>query len=98
MNAPAPRPNVRLTVATVETVRQISPSFRRVRLRGDFTAFATGGLHFRFMFGPPGAPLPTLGARGPCLAGRRAGLASPGLHRPRAGPGLRVDRRGHLPA
>lgn len=64
MNAPAPRPNVRLTVATVDHVRQISPSFRRVRLRGDFSAFATGGLHFRFMFGPPGAPLPTLGPEG----------------------------------
>lgn len=64
MNAPAPRPNVRLTVATVENVRRVSPSFRRLRLRGDFTAFATGGLHFRFMLGPPGAPLPTPGPEG----------------------------------
>ena len=64
MNAPAPRPNVRLTVATVDDVRQISPSFRRVRLRGDFTPFVTGGLHFRFLLGPPGVPLPTVGPEG----------------------------------
>lgn len=77
MNAPAPRPNVRLTIATVEHCLQISPSFRRVRLRGDFTAFVTGGLHFRFMFGPPGAAWPTLGAEGLDWPG-----GAPAWHRP----------------
>ncbi|WP_151719488.1 siderophore-interacting protein [Gemmobacter serpentinus] len=38
---------------------RISPSFQRVRLAGDFDAFAKGGLHFRLLLGPEGAPWPT---------------------------------------
>jgi len=53
------RPKVRLTIAEVQEVRHISPSFKRLRLRGDFTAFAGNGLHFRFLFGPPELPWPT---------------------------------------
>ncbi len=60
----APRAKPRLTRATVESVTQISPNFRRVRLRGDFRAFAAGGLHFRFALGPEGAPLPVEGPDG----------------------------------
>lgn len=62
MNTQAPnlsRPKPRLTIARVEHVRQISPSFRRLRLVGDFRGFVGGGVHFRFVLGPQGAPWPT---------------------------------------
>lgn len=63
------RTKVRLTLARVQEVQQISPSFRRVRLTGDFRAFHSGGLHFRFLFGPPGAPLPLVTDEGLDLPG-----------------------------
>lgn len=59
-----PRAKPRLTLAIVESVTQISLNFRRVRLRGNFRAFAAGGLHFRFAFGPDGAPHPVEGPEG----------------------------------
>ncbi len=54
----------RLTVARVMSCARISPSFRRVRLAGDFARFASGGLHFRLLFGPKGAPLPAITGTG----------------------------------
>lgn len=38
---------------------RISPAFQRLRLKGDFDVFAKGGLHFRLLLGPEGAPWPT---------------------------------------
>lgn len=54
----------RLTLTRAVSVRQISPSFRRVRLEGDFAAFLAGPVHFRLVLGPEGAALPQPGADG----------------------------------
>lgn len=45
-------PNVSLVV--VESVTQISPIFRRVRVRGDVSRFDSHGLHFRLLIPPEG--------------------------------------------
>ena len=46
--------------------KQISPTFMRMRLIGDFSAYALplAGLHFRFLLGPNGSDLPTLDEKG----------------------------------
>ncbi|MEM8555853.1 MAG: SIP domain-containing protein [Pseudomonadota bacterium] len=53
-------------VARVAEKTRISPNFMRLRLAGDFSAYAMpgAGLHFRLLFGPDGAPLPYLDERG----------------------------------
>ncbi|MCJ8140771.1 siderophore-interacting protein [Falsirhodobacter halotolerans] len=48
-----------LAIGRVERVMQISPSFTRVRLGGDYTRFLDGGLHFRLLLGPAGTGWPT---------------------------------------
>lgn len=48
----------RLIAARLLSRTRISPSYWRVRLEGDFSAFARGGLHFRLLLGPPGADRP----------------------------------------
>lgn len=48
-----------LCIGAVVEVRDISPTFRRVRLEGDFSRFRTGGLHFRILIGPDGADWPS---------------------------------------
>lgn len=54
-----------LSVATVAAVIRLSPSFSRVVLEGaDLMRFAEGGLHFRLLFGPKGAPWPSVDAAG----------------------------------
>ena len=56
---PAPeRSKSRLIAAQLVSKRLISPSYCRIRLAGDFTVFARGGLHFRLLIGPEGSPLP----------------------------------------
>ena len=52
--------------ATLRDYAQISPNFGRVRLEGDFGAFARADarLHFRFLFGPSGMPWPYLDDNG----------------------------------
>lgn len=55
---------VNLTLARVTSNRRISPSFRRLRLAGDFARFGKGGMHFRLIFGPEGAGLPHADAAG----------------------------------
>ena len=46
-------------------VRRLSPSYARVTVAGTSLArFASGGLHFRLLFGPPGADWPGLDANG----------------------------------
>ncbi len=57
-------PPARLTLARVVSCTQISPNFRRLRIAGDFSRFAGGGLHFRLVFGPEGADWPTETAEG----------------------------------
>jgi NADPH-dependent ferric siderophore reductase len=48
-----------MSIATVVGVHQISPSYKRVVLEGpDLARFTDGGLHFRLLFGPEGAPWP----------------------------------------
>lgn len=48
-----------LSLAVVTGVERISPSYTRVTLEGpDLARFATGGLHFRLLFGPEGAGWP----------------------------------------
>lgn len=54
----------RLTMAEAVWCRQISPSFKRVRLAGDFSAFLSGGLHFRLLIAPDGAAWPEPDANG----------------------------------
>ncbi|MBK4215961.1 siderophore-interacting protein [Paracoccus caeni] len=54
----------RLTMARALSCTRISPSFCRVRLAGDFSAFRDGGLHFRLLIAPDGALLPEPGADG----------------------------------
>ena len=52
-------------LARVVGVRRLSPSYIRVILADPALArFATGGLHFRLLFGPPGADWPGLDANG----------------------------------
>lgn len=55
---PATAAKSRLIGAEFVSARQISPSYVRVRLRGDFAVFAAGGLHFRLLLGPEGAAAP----------------------------------------
>ncbi|MEM6636317.1 MAG: SIP domain-containing protein [Pseudomonadota bacterium] len=53
-------------LARVVESRRISPNFIRLRLSGDFAAFAQpgAGLHFRLLFGPKDTAWPTLDERG----------------------------------
>ncbi len=53
-----------LTLAEIVLNQRISASFRRLRLAGDFSRFGTQGLHFRLIFGPEGADLPSRDATG----------------------------------
>lgn len=53
-----------LTLATVASNERLSPSFQRIRLKGDFARFKDGGLHFRLIFGPEGADWPHCDATG----------------------------------
>ena len=48
------------TRAEVLSCKQISPTFMRMQLIGDFSAYALpeAGLHFRFLLGPNGSNLP----------------------------------------
>ncbi|WP_134681848.1 siderophore-interacting protein [Paracoccus ravus] len=55
---PQPASPAKLTIAEVMSNRVLSPSFRRLRLAGDFARFGAGGMHFRLIFGPEGAGLP----------------------------------------
>ena len=68
------------TRAEVLCCKQISPSFMRMRLNGDFSAYARpeAGLHFRFLLGPNGSDLPMLDEKG--LMHWPGGLAA--WHRP----------------
>jgi NADPH-dependent ferric siderophore reductase len=52
--------------AEVISSNQISPNFVRVRLAGEFEVFTerAAGMHFRFLFGPDGAELPSLDENG----------------------------------
>lgn len=53
------------SLTQVTSVERISPSFMRVEIEGpDLARFATGGLHFRLLFGPDGAPWPVMDAKG----------------------------------
>ncbi|MEM9010271.1 MAG: siderophore-interacting protein [Pseudomonadota bacterium] len=54
------------TLAQVVGTQQISPNFMRLRLEGDFSAFARSGagLHFRLLFSSTGAGWPMLDERG----------------------------------
>ena len=65
-NAPRASTPLNQVICKVSNCAQISPNFARVRLHGEFTAFAakTAGLHFRFLFGPKGAAWPTLDEHG----------------------------------
>ena len=64
----AGQPPANLARARVIAVTRLSPNFSRVRLAGaDLARFATGGLHFRLLFGPPGSPWPTTDAQGVTL-------------------------------
>ena len=54
----------RLMSVRVVSCRRISPSYCRVRLAGDFTVFAKGGLHFRLLLGPEGVGWPEAGPEG----------------------------------
>lgn len=53
-----------LTMARVAANDRLSPSFRRLRLAGDFSRFGREGLHFRLLFGPVGADWPSTDASG----------------------------------
>lgn len=58
------RPDSHTLARVVSSVR-ISPSYRRVTVEGaDLARFATGGLHFRLLFGPDGAGWPATDANG----------------------------------
>lgn len=54
----------RLTMARAISCTQISPSFKRVRLAGEFSAFQLGGIHFRLLIAPDNAAWPTTGPEG----------------------------------
>lgn len=47
-----------LVIGQVAAVTALSPSFRRVRVAGDFTRFRANALHFRILMGPEGADWP----------------------------------------
>lgn len=54
-----------MSLARIETVERISPSYARVRMAGPALArFARGALHFRLLFGPEGAGWPSTDADG----------------------------------
>lgn len=54
-----------LSLAVVTGVERISPSYTRVTLEGpELARFATGGLHFRLLFGPEGAGWPEADGNG----------------------------------
>lgn len=51
--------------ARVVSVETLSPAYRRVTLDGaELARFATGGLHFRLLFGPAGAARPVTNENG----------------------------------
>lgn len=53
------------SLATVADVQRISSSYTRITVEGaDLARFASGGLHFRLLFGPKGAPWPTTDTNG----------------------------------
>lgn len=55
----------KMTMTELVSVTRLSPNFRRVRLKGDFSAFLDGkNLHFRFVIGPEGADWPRMGENG----------------------------------
>ena len=55
----------KMTMTELVSITPLSPNFRRVRLKGDFSAFLDGkGLHFRFVIGPEGADWPRMGENG----------------------------------
>ncbi|MEO0915820.1 MAG: siderophore-interacting protein [Pseudomonadota bacterium] len=64
----SPKQSTPLNQVLCQVVRSttISPNFQRVRLAGDFSAFAEPGvgLHFRLLFGPDGAGWPYLDDNG----------------------------------
>lgn len=61
---PAGRPDNH-ALARVVASERISPSYRRVTVAGpELARFATGGLHFRLLFGPEGAGWPETDANG----------------------------------
>ncbi|MGA0542385.1 siderophore-interacting protein [Neotabrizicola sp. VNH66] len=63
----AGRPDNHALARVVSSV-QISPSYRRVTLAGaELARFATGGLHFRLLFGPQGAGWPGIDDNGVTL-------------------------------
>ncbi len=54
-----------LSLARVESVARLSPSYTRVEISGpDLARFGRGGLHFRLLFGPEGANWPTTDENG----------------------------------
>lgn len=54
-----------MSLARVEGIERISPSYMRVTITGpDLGRFAGGGMHFRLLFGPEGAGWPELDAGG----------------------------------
>lgn len=56
---------VNLCIVKLERIEQISPAFRRLWLKGpELQPLLAGGLHFRFLLGQPGVPLPTVDTRG----------------------------------
>lgn len=55
----APGRPANLSIARVAEVARLTPSYTRVVLEGpDLARFAKGDLHFRLLFGPPGADWP----------------------------------------
>lgn len=61
----AGRPPGNMSLARIETVERISPSYVRVRVTGPALArFARGALHFRLLFGPTEARWPETDADG----------------------------------
>ena len=64
--APGAQVPLNQTRCTIIDCRQISPNFTRLRLAGDFAAYARplAPLHFRFLFGPEDAGLPYLDSNG----------------------------------
>ncbi|KMK64990.1 siderophore-interacting protein [Puniceibacterium sp. IMCC21224] len=56
---------VNLSLARIETITRLSPSYMRITMCGpDLARFGTGGLHFRLLFGPAGANWPQIDAAG----------------------------------
>lgn len=54
----------KLIMAHAVSRTQISPSFKRIRLAGDFSGFRTGGLHFRLLIAPDNVGWPEPGPEG----------------------------------